>query len=341
MSDGAAGEGGNRGAEALKAFREATVDICDVIPLTAEGDFEISSDLSAIAIAAGSALLVDTVATGLRYDRTPGHVARGGLDHYQVTLCIDGEMEFSSGRRALTLRPGDIGLIDMAQPNHTTLIEGAGRRSRLRAAILPRAVLARRLAHPDSATATLLSRGDEPPSRLAAGYAGLWQRSPGEDAAARVEAVADLVARAVGSAAQTDAAVERSDRQLFLAMIKRYVDAHLDTETLAADDLCRRFGLSRASLYRMFVPDGGLASYVQEQRLNLAMRRLISPQARDIRLIDLAVDLQFSSDSTFVRAFRRKFGLTPGELRERSEAWWRAGGPPLPPNDILHTLAKR
>jgi AraC-like DNA-binding protein len=42
-----------------------------------------------------------------------------------------------------------------------------------------------------------------------------------------------------------------------------------------------------------------------------------------MRLIDLAVSLQFSSASSFVRAFRRYFGSTPGEIRELSESCLR------------------
>ena len=33
-------------------------------------------------------------------------------------------------------------------------------------------------------------------------------------------------------------------------------------------------------------------------------------------MIDLAIDFRFSSDTTFVRAFRRRFGVTPGEVKQ-------------------------
>lgn len=331
-----------RGVEALKQFRLATADICDVTPLTQDDDFEVSSQVFPIALGAGSALLVHSDATGLRYDRTPSHIARGGLDHYQVTLCAEGEMEFSSGRRKLALRPGDLCLIDMAQPNRTTLTEGAARRCQVRTLILPRALLAPQLAFPDAATATLLSRADQPSQVLREQFTALWQAgvSGDSDAAAALSTMMDIIATIVGSAAQVEKTVERADRPLFLAMIKRYIDAQLETEMLGAEQLCRRFGVSRASLYRMFVPEGGLAHYVQEQRLNIAMRRLVSSAEQTCRLIDLAVDLQFSSDSTFVRAFRRKFGLTPGEIREKSQAWQRDGRAPPASDDILHNLSK-
>jgi hypothetical protein len=107
----------DRGAQGLQRLRQATAGICDVIPLTAEDDFYVSC----ATIMAGNALLVDSFTTSLEYDRRPTHIARGGLDHYQVILCLQGEMVFSSGRREAALRPGDVCLIDMAQPNRTVL----------------------------------------------------------------------------------------------------------------------------------------------------------------------------------------------------------------------------
>jgi AraC-like DNA-binding protein len=123
-------------------------------------------------------------------------------------------------------------------------------------------------------------------------------------------------------------------------MIKRHIEANLEAGPLTADDLCRRFRISRAGLYRLFGPDGGLARYVQERRLNRALRLLASPASRGKRLIDLAIDLQFSSDSTFVRAFRRQFGRTPGEIRELAEAWRRETDASPAPHDLFHNFAR-
>ena len=339
LSESESAQDARRGADTLRQLRVATAGVCDVIPLTAEDDFDVTS----VTMMTSNALLVDSLATALEYDRTPAHVARGGLDHYHVTLCLQGEMWFSSGRRELTLRPGDICLIDMAQPNRTVLTGTGDDRVRLMALILQRAVLAPRLAHPDSATASFLPAGHHHARLLADHFAALWQPAVPEagDRAATIEAMADIVAAAAGAAADAEGHVERAERHLYLVMIKRHIAANLETGSLSAQDLCRCFQISRASLYRLFEGDGGLARYVQEQRLNRALTLLVSPASRNKRLIDLAVDLQFSSDSTFIRAFRRKFGLTPGEVRELSDAWLRERGSAPGPDDLLHQLARR
>ncbi|HUA78154.1 MAG TPA: helix-turn-helix domain-containing protein [Acetobacteraceae bacterium] len=107
-------------------------------------------------------------------------------------------------------------------------------------------------------------------------------------------------------------------RAAALAAIKRFIEANLESESATVPGLCRRFGLSRASLYRLFAREGGIARYIQRRRLNRAFAMLASPAGPRARLIDLAVAFQFSSDNTFIRAFHRHFGLTPGAVRRLS-----------------------
>lgn len=341
MTERIAADDVSRGAKALKLLREATSDVCDVIPLGSPDDFQVSTTRRAT----GKTLLVETFSTPLEYDRTAAHIARGGLDHYQIVLCLQGQMRFTAGRRDITLRRNDVCFVDMAQPNWTQLTGEGDDRSRLMSLILARALLAPRLAHPDSATATFLPASDRRARLLADQFAALWQQpetartAPVTEAA--IDAMCNVIAEVVGRSADAHGDVGRAERQLLLVAIKHHIDANLETGSLSPDDLSRRFQLSRASLYRLFGPDGGLARYVQDQRLNRALRLLVSPGARGKRLIDLAVELQFSGDSTFVRAFRRQFGVTPGEIRELSEAWLRDSGGVPGSADLLRHIARR
>lgn len=318
-------------------MRTEARDICDIIPLTAEDDFHVST----VTMMTSNAVLFDSRITDVEYVRTPAHVARGALNHYQISLCVDGEMRFSSGRRDVTMRPGDLCLIDMAQPNHTVL-RGGDDRSRLIALILQRSMLAPRLASPDSATATLVP-SQHPHARLIANHFAelVVSARPGVESVDKtVEAIADLMAAAAGATIDIAAGVERAERHLYLAMIKRHIAENLETDLLTAGALCLQFGISRATLYRLFEDEGGLAHYIREQRLNLAFQQLISPASQETRLIDLAVNMRFSSDSTFIRAFRRKFGLTPGELRELADRWLRETGAVPEVDTVLHQLAR-
>ncbi|WP_248889652.1 helix-turn-helix domain-containing protein [Bradyrhizobium japonicum] len=280
-------------------------------------------------------------ATDQEYDRTPAHVARGAMDHFQITLCVEGEMRFSSGRREVTMGPGAICLIDMAQPNRTVL-RGGGSRTRLMAIILQRAMLAPRLAHPDSATATLLPSNHPHTRLLASHYAALTLPPSPRRAAPRPRLKRSPTSLPRPPADRRHCGRSRTRRAASLSCDDQAPHRdNIETDALTADELCRHFQISRATLYRLFEADGGLSHYVREQRLNLAFRQLISPSAEDTRLIDLAVGMRFSSDSTFIRAFRRKFGLTPGELRELADNWLRETGAVPTIDTVLHQLARR
>ncbi|WP_035670859.1 AraC-like ligand-binding domain-containing protein, partial [Bradyrhizobium liaoningense] len=222
------------GRQALEALRAATSDICDVIPLNAPDDFYL---LSATKMT-GKGMLVESVSSPLEYDRTAAHIARGGLDHYHITLCYQGQIRFASGRREIALRPGDVCLIDMAQPNRTWLMGAGGERSRQTSLILPRPVLAPRLAHPDSSAATLLPGCDRRARLLADQFAALWQQPETAVTAAIVDGICDVIAEVAGRAADARGDVGRAERRLLLAAIKQHIDANLHTGALSADDLC-------------------------------------------------------------------------------------------------------
>ena len=326
--------------QTLADLRAATAAVCDVTPLGPPEDFLVVSK----AKLAGGWLLLESVGPPVRYDRTAAHVARGGLDHYQITLCLDGWMRFVVGRRDITLHPGDICLNDMAQPNFAELGGSEEKPSRVMTLVVPRQMLAPRLAHPDSVSGMMLA-ADDRRARLLADQFDELRQQPDSDGSAGdtktvVEIMCDLVAEAAGRSADAHGANGHAERRLLLTAIKQHIGDHLESDAVGTEDLIRRFGVSRASLYRLFEPDGGIAHYVQDQRLSRALRLLIAPQARGKRLISLALDLQFSGDSSFVRAFRRQFGMTPGEFRELSEAWLRKPAVDVGPGEMINQLGE-
>jgi AraC family transcriptional activator of mtrCDE len=96
----------------------------------------------------------------------------------------------------------------------------------------------------------------------------------------------------------------------------RAVAAMLDdlSRAWSLDELAACAHASRASLVRMFRKQVRLAplEFLLGLRMEVARRKLATTQAT---LGDIAAEIGYRSESAFSRAFRRRFGIPPGEAR--------------------------
>jgi len=76
--------------------------------------------------------------------------------------------------------------------------------------------------------------------------------------------------------------------------------------------------MSRATLYRLFEPVGGVAEFIRIRRLEAAMRLLVAPQACAVSIAEIAFGCGFKSLSSFSKAFRSHFGLSAREVRQNA-----------------------
>jgi AraC-like DNA-binding protein len=306
-------------ARAYQLFRAFAEDIAGVKAIGAAAEFGFVTEV----VHLGPGVLVDATLSPVAYDRSSQHVARSAIDHYQVSMYVEGKGEFRSGPRTAALEAGDICLIDMSQPSEMRLVgDPAGRTLQVVTLILPRSVLAPLLAAPDAVQASVISRNTAFGRLMGEHMLALRRYAPllsDEECRSAVQATAHLAAGAVGRAPDAAPAVVLSTRAAQVAAIKRHINEHLDSSRLGVNNLCHRFHLSRAALYRLFEHEGGLARYIQDRRLYRAFSKLVAPAHQDWRIIDFALDAGFSSDATFIRAFRRVFGMTPGEVRTHAD----------------------
>ena len=85
------------------------------------------------------------------------------------------------------------------------------------------------------------------------------------------------------------------------------------------DELATHAGASRATLVRLFQKTAGMAplAFLTELRLGLARHKLL---AGTTTLAAIAAEVGYQSESTFSRAFQRRFGMRPGEARRSGAA---------------------
>jgi AraC family transcriptional regulator len=100
-----------------------------------------------------------------------------------------------------------------------------------------------------------------------------------------------------------------------LNRVLEYIHAHLGDE-LDVRGMASAAHLSRFHFARAFKASTGQApyQYVNAKRMERAKALLL----QDRPLGEIALTLNFSSQANFTRAFRREFGVTPGQYREQN-----------------------
>lgn len=104
-----------------------------------------------------------------------------------------------------------------------------------------------------------------------------------------------------------------------LGHIKHYIGNHLHGGELAPEKILGHFPLARPTRYRMFEDEGGLNHYIRNCRLRAAADELV--RSRSIGVAQIGSRLRFNSAADFARAFRRAYGVAPGEFRALGLAW--------------------
>ena len=106
----------------------------------------------------------------------------------------------------------------------------------------------------------------------------------------------------------------RRRRDVDLVEAARDVIARQFKDNLSLSEVARQVESSVFHLARVFKARTGfsLHAYRNQLRLRAALERLAEP---DVDLIDIALDLGFSSHSHFTETFRRSFGKTPSAVR--------------------------
>ncbi len=101
---------------------------------------------------------------------------------------------------------------------------------------------------------------------------------------------------------------------------QQFVEQRLDDPDLSPERVREHLGVSRSQLYKVFEPTGGVSAFIQQSRLDHAFDVILQDRAEHLTLAEVSYRHGFRSDAHFSRAFRARFGVTPGRLRKVGEA---------------------
>lgn len=232
---------------------------------------------------------------------------------------LEGAATFSHLGREASVPVGSAILLSGADP-----LRSVRTKSRNLYIAMPRDVLAPMVSNLDAALMSVIPSTVEP-LRLLAGYIDLLMNDPAlmeteELRCLAVHHIHDLVASALGATRDMEeAAAGRGVRAARLRAIKADIAQNLAGNVTAAA-LSARHRLSPRYIRNLFEGENtSLSQFVLGQRLTRVHRMLTDLRRADRTISDIALAVGFGDISTFNREFRRRFGVTPSDVRRGAQ----------------------
>lgn len=111
-----------------------------------------------------------------------------------------------------------------------------------------------------------------------------------------------------------DVVTDQKDKQL-IERIEDYIKQHIDNDELSINDLVKEVGLSRTLLYVKLKAAVGLSAtqFITMVRVKESLKML----QMDLTISEIAYRCGFSSANYYTRCFKKQFGVSPSEHREK------------------------
>jgi YesN/AraC family two-component response regulator len=104
----------------------------------------------------------------------------------------------------------------------------------------------------------------------------------------------------------------------FLQQVRDLIQENLTDPAFGNEEICKALGLSRTQLFRKLKALTGMSvvTFVRFYRLHKARQLLINT---DLNISEVAYRVGFNDPSYFGRVFRKEFGMTPKECRDKEQ----------------------
>jgi AraC family transcriptional regulator, positive regulator of tynA and feaB len=319
--------------EAFDYYREG---ICSAfMPLRPELDRSLRHSFRAThyAYGVGAGTLNLVTAQSHLVQKGAAEIAASSGDCYYLNFQMAGECRIDQNGTGIVLGPGDVGLFDSSRSfslHHERFPE-----LKVASLMLPKHAVAIDQPGQPSQAPMLLSRHPVY-GRLVTEAMQTLTETATAGADAELAALQELVASLAGLAARPAsgfnshtgcAAVtsQDSDRPgdgarsaAQLLRIKRIIRARCTTPGYSVAACAAEAGLSERYIHRLFSGDeDSFGTFLINQRLNAATRMMRHPGSAHLPLATIALETGFADPSHFTRAFRARYGMTPGDWRRR------------------------
>ena len=262
-------------------------------------------------------MLARSTFSAQKFDRRAIRIAQDSIDHYMIQFFLSGHLEMDLGRRSFRAeRP-------LVAFDLTEVMDSYDSDCDFLCIMIPRRRLAPQLTAPDALQGARVD-ADSGAGRLLANYlVTLFSVAPAltpAEGSIAARTLLDLTALAFNGAALDGRDVPAIAQQAELLRVQNFIKGQLSNADLDPGIVADGVGMSRAQLYRLFAPVGGIAEYIREQRLRRCLADLMSVSQAHRQVADIAYSWGFTDPTYFAKAFRQRFGRTPSEAREAASA---------------------
>ncbi|WP_246794776.1 AraC family transcriptional regulator [Burkholderia perseverans] len=258
--------------------------------------------------------LTDSHTDPVSQTRSPARISTDAVRDHVFHIVLEGCVETTTGlhpkRTSRQSEPGILAL-DLNQPMRMERTA-----CRVLALFVPRALLHSVMPEPESMHGKVIEYRSPRARLISSTLANLRRDLPRMGAGEAREAMrvcALLIAAAFGREAGLTGTARMAARAAVFSAIRRHIAANLHETDLSPDSVQQASQLSRATLYRLFENEGGLATYIRNCRLREAADQL--RQSPHKAVVDIAFELGFGSASDFNHAFRRAYDMAPRDFR--------------------------
>lgn len=258
--------------------------------------------------------------SSVRLVRSSEAVARSGLDQFALRLFQSGYVTGEAGDAPFEAQAGDICFFDLSQTVSLQLSAQGGMTGDVTIWIHRQRLLSS-FSNENALHGMVLSGASSAGSVIGAtlrSFAENVSRMNQDDMDALASGLIELVAKAVARLLEHGEGRTIGAPLASFVSTRRFIDRNLTSAALNADMVAGAFGLSRASLYRLFEPVGGIAKYIRKARLNRAYQEIVAAEIANRRIGQIAYRLGFKNVSAFNRLFQETYGVSPSEARKRA-----------------------
>jgi AraC-like DNA-binding protein len=240
-----------------------------------------------------------------------------GNDDLLLVVNQTGNFTLSARGREVSLREGD-GLLRSSDDVAVFERRAYGYSLSLR---IPRSILSSLVVDVDGASMRVIPRQSAALQLLGSYMKSLIDEpSPGTSELQHLAAshVSDLAALALGATRDAGSAARvRGMPAARLRAAKTYIIENCHRRDLSIGTVAGHLGVTPRYLQRLFEADGRtFSTWLVNQRLIRAHRMLCTTQFAELAVSAIAYDVGFGDLSYFNRCFRKRYGITPRDVRE-------------------------